>query len=406
MKVLFFLGSPNPSPGADWTRIGFFADYFRNRGHRVYVAGIFSPYSLSKAGLICWKDIKIYNICPIFLIENILSLLFNIFSSFITLPLLLVFLRPNLTIISVPTGESAIGAYFASRRVGAKVIIDYRDEWEDYIINKSRSKIYRGAYRLLKTLMTKIYLKSDLISVVTPAIAKSLFLRGVKNVKVVLNGADVSVFKPYDKVVARRELGLCMDDFIIVYNGGIGGYYRLDVVVRALKKFDSVPRDKVKLLIVGEGPDLPKIMSMAKDFGLENNVVYLGVKNDKVELAEVLSTADVGIVPYDDNPLWRNSLPAKFFEYCSCGIPVIATVYEDSLLAKLINKYEIGLVVPPMDEEKLAEAIRYICENKSFRELAGKRARLFIEEKFDRSKIAEKFLSLVGECMRDEKHVY
>ena len=397
MKVLFFLGFP----GAAWTRIGFFADYFRNRGYKVYVAGIFSPYSPSKTGLIYWKDIKIYNVCPAFWVENILSLLFNIFSSFITLPLLLILLRPDLTIISVPTGEPAIGAYFASRLVGAKVVIDYRDEWEDYTINKSRSKIYREAYRLLKTMMTKIYLKSDLITVVTPTIAKSLSLRGVKNVKIVPNGADVNVFKPYDKVVVRQELELCIDDFIIAYNGGIGGYYRLDVVIKALEKLDSRLRNEVKLLMVGEGPDLPKIMSMAKDFGLENNIVYLGVKNDKVELAKVLSATDVGIVPYDDNPLWRNSLPAKFFEYCGCGIPVIATVYEDSLLAKLINKHEIGLVVPPMDEGKLAEAIRYICENKSFRELAGKRARLFIEEKFNRSKIAEKFLSLVGECMHD-----
>jgi glycosyltransferase involved in cell wall biosynthesis len=50
-----------------------------------------------------------------------------------------------------------------------------------------------------------------------------------------------------------------------------------------------------------------------------------------------------------------------------------------------------------MDEEKLAEAIYYIYENESFREAAGKRARLLIEEKFGRSKISEEFLNLVKE---------
>ena len=400
MKVLFFLGFPNPFPGAAWTRIGFFADYFRKKGHKVYVAGIFSPYSLNKAGLTCWRDIKIYNVCPTFWMESILSLLFNIFSSFITLPLLLVFLRPDLTIISVPAGEPAVGAYFASRLVKAKVVFDYRDEWEDYRINKSRPKIYRGAYRLLKTLMTKIYMKSHLVVAVTSPFAKSLSLRGVRGVKIVPNGADTDVFKPYNKAALRSKLGLPKDDFIIVYNGGIGGYYRLDVVVKALEKLDSRLRDEVKLLMVGKGPDLPKIMSMAKNFGLENNIVYLGVKNDKEELAKILSAADVGIVPYDDSPLWRNSIPAKFFEYCACGLPVIATVKEDSLLAMLIRKYDVGVASPPMNVRKLATVIHRLYRDESFRKEAGKRARLFIEKKFDRNKIAEELLCLVEAITR------
>jgi hypothetical protein len=71
----------------------------------------------------------------------------------------------------------------------------------------------------------------------------------------------------------------------------------------------------------------------------------------------LINESDVGLIPYDDNPLWKNSLPAKFFEYCACEIPVIATAYADSLLAELIRKYDIGLTSPPMNEAKLAEAI-------------------------------------------------
>jgi len=391
MKVLFFLGFPNPFPGAAWTRIGFFADYFRKKGHKVYVAGIFSPYSLNKAGLICWKGIKIYNICPTFWMESVLSLLFNIFSSFITLPLLLVFLRPDLTIISVPAGEPAVGAYFASRLVGAKVVIDYRDEWEDYRINKSRSKIYRGACRLLKTLMTKIYTKSNLVVAVTRPFAKSLSLRGVKNVRVVPNGADVSVFKPYEKKAVRKKLGVREDDFIVAYNGIIGAYYKLDVVIRALKKLEGDLRNKVKLLMVGDGPDLPKLMSMAKNLGLKDNVLYLGVKNNKRELAEILSAADIGVVP---GLYSRGQLPVKVFEYCACGLPVIAAVHNGSLLQELIEKYKIGVTSPPVDEE-LADAIYWLYKNRSFREAAGKRARRLIKEKFDRNKIAEEYLNLI-----------
>ena len=42
MKILFVLGSPNPFPGAGWTRIGFFAEDWSKKGHAVEVLGAFN----------------------------------------------------------------------------------------------------------------------------------------------------------------------------------------------------------------------------------------------------------------------------------------------------------------------------------------------------------------------------
>jgi hypothetical protein len=41
LRILFFLGFANPFPGAGWTRIGFFAKYFKDKGHDVAVIGVF-----------------------------------------------------------------------------------------------------------------------------------------------------------------------------------------------------------------------------------------------------------------------------------------------------------------------------------------------------------------------------
>jgi len=114
-------------------------------------------------------------------------------------------------------------------------VFDVRDEWEDYAINKASSKTFREAYRLLKALMTSLYNKSDLVVAVTQPIARSLKLRGVRGVKIVPNGADINVFRPYEKSVVRRRLGLRDDEFVIVYEGGVGGYYRLDESLKFLQ---------------------------------------------------------------------------------------------------------------------------------------------------------------------------
>ena len=188
------------------------------------------------------------------------------------------------------------------------------------------------------------------------------------------------------------------NDFIIVYSGGIGGYYRLDVVVKAVKKLVDKGLNNVRILIAGDG-EISKILSLARKLGISSHIKYLGSINDKEELAKLIATSDAGIIPYDDNPLWKNSIPAKFYEYCSCGLPVIATVHNGSYLEELIKEHEIGVTSPPLDEEKLASAIYWLYKNKSFREAARIKARWLIEEKFDRNKIAEKYLNLIWKAL-------
>jgi glycosyltransferase involved in cell wall biosynthesis len=251
LKILFFLGSANPFPGAGWTRIGFFTKYFKDRGYDVTVVGIFSPKSLDAAGFKSWNEISIYNVIPTFWAENIFSLVFNVFSSIILAPIIFLVLRPKVVVISLPSGEPAIGAYLASKLTRAKIVFDVRDEWEDYVISRASSKAFRGAYKLLsaRALMTSLYNKADLAVAVTCPIARSLRLRGVRKVEIVPNGADVNVFKPYEKDAVRRRLGLKNDEFIIVYEGGVGGYYRLDAVVRAFAGLDNAVRNKIRLSV-------------------------------------------------------------------------------------------------------------------------------------------------------------
>ena len=52
MKILFILGFANPFPGAGWTRIGFFAEDWSNKGNAIEVQGAFNYALLQKKGFI------------------------------------------------------------------------------------------------------------------------------------------------------------------------------------------------------------------------------------------------------------------------------------------------------------------------------------------------------------------
>lgn len=401
MRILFHYYYPVPHPGAAWRRIGFFAEYLKDKGHKVAIAGAFSLKSLDKAGLSKWRGIRLINLTPIILVENSFSLIFNAISSVITSILPYVLIRPDVVIISVPPGERILGSFIAAKLFGIKIVIDYRDEWEDSMICIAKSRIYKRSAKSLKNFMTRCYLNSDLVVTVTEPLAHSLSLRGLRNVKVVTNGANCNVFRPHSKNVSRRKIGFDIHDFIIVYSGVVGSYYRLDIVVRALKKV--IERGyNVKLLMVGAGADLETVLDLTEQEGLKNNVFYLGARCDELELAEILSACDIGIIPYDSNTLWKNSLPAKALEYFACGLPAIATVYKDSLLGKLIFENGIGMVCDPEDTQALADTVVKVYTDTNLMRDGGSKAVFLIERLFDRRKIAEQFLTLLPE--RGPKH--
>jgi glycosyltransferase involved in cell wall biosynthesis len=138
---------------------------------------------------------------------------------------------------------------------------------------------------------------------------------------------------------------------------------------------------------------------LANELGVVNYVHYMGCIEDKTELARMIAESDIGLIPYDDNPLWKNSVPAKFFEYCACGIPVIANAYTDSLLAHLIISNDIEQVVEPLDITGLVKAINWFWQNHEYMERAGYRARQLIESKYSRESISEKYLMLVNDMV-------
>jgi len=396
MRILFVLGFANPHPGAAWTRIGFFSRHWSNRGQLVEILGAFGYRSFHKKGVKKIDNVIILNIIPTIGLRHMLAFVLNALFSFIVSTFLLIFKKPNVVIVSLPPGSVGLGALMACKLTRTIYVVDYRDEWEDYALGFFTSKVGKFFFSTIKSVASYFYNNSRLIITVTPSFAKSLKYRGVNNVKVIWNGADISIFKPLNKSLVRTKLGLKNNDFVIVYNGFIGSYYKLDIVIRALAKL----RNKIKnfkFIIIGNGPELPHILKLRKRLNLNQKVIYLGTTMNKKEIAEILSAADIGIIP---GLYTKGQLPVKFFEYCACGVPIIALAEEDSLLTRFIRKFEIGIITPPGDDDKLAESIYWIYQNKLYRKMAGKRARSLIEKQFDRNKISDTLLKLVEEVGR------
>jgi glycosyltransferase involved in cell wall biosynthesis len=304
--------------------------------------------------------------------------------------------RPDLVVISVPPGESTIGPYILSKGLGKKVIVDYRDEWEDHLIGISKAQNLQKLNIFIKKLMTKYYKKCNCLITVTDSLLSSLAKRGIRNIHVLPNGADCNIFKPQTGSISyiRETIGFTKDDFIIVYSGVIGEYYDLDVVIRAMNKI-LVEIPKIKLLIIGYGSNhnIEKLKQLSENLGISDHIRFMDAKLDKNELSRIIACGNAGIVPYNKNALWNNSLPVKSFEYFACGLPVIATVNADSQLGKLILDNDIGMICKPENVVELAETIvnMYRSDIRSF----NNRSVSLIRQQFNRETIAQRLRNLI-----------
>lgn len=392
MKIVFVLGLPNPFPGAAWTRISHLGNEWSEHNNSIEVIGTFTFNSLSKRGRTSVGKVSVFNIAFHIDLHNIFAFIFNVSNFFFCSIIYLLISKPKIVIITVPSGDAGLGAIIACKIFRIPYVIDYRDEWEDLEIEYSRGRIEKQFYSFIKRIAYYLYSESHQVVSVTPNICRVLANGGISDVKLIPNGADIKIFKPSVNKVPRKE-------FRLFYSGGVGGYYRLDIVGEAILRLINAGVTDVRLIIAGTGP-VDNFINLANKIGIAKNIEYIGAITEKTELAEEMAQADLGLIPFDDNPLWKNALPAKFFEYCACGIPIIATVYTDSLLATLINEYEIGLVAPPLDAEKLGDIFYLIYHDRSFRLKAGKKARLLVEKEFDRSAIAIKYLNLVENIIK------
>lgn len=397
MKIIFILPYPNPfQGGAGWIRISYFGQYLAKKGHSVTIAGVFSMKSLQSAGFSTWNNLRITNIIPSILINNAFALILNIFSSLIMSLILFAFYRPDVLVISVPNGDIGFGSFIAAKILRIpKIYFDYRDNWEEFALRILSKGAGRAILIVLARLMGYCYERSNGVIAVTPDLVDQLKARNIKNFFLITNGADLDIFRPRPKGESRSKLGLNDGDFIIVHSGLIGAYYKLDTILKALRQMKL---QTIKLIIIGSGSDLPRILKIVEDYGLKENVYYRGSIYEPSTIAEILSACDVGLVPYDRHEMWHNitgALPVKVFEFSACALPLIATTSEDTLLGKFIKTNNIGMISNPDDVNGLVKNIIFLYKNIETLNDMSKRALSLVTDKYDRKKKAQHLFELM-----------
>ena len=179
-------------------------------------------------------------------------------------------------------------------------------------------------------------------------------------VRVVPCGVNLTLFKPVEKGVARKELGLDLDKSVLLYVGRIDplkGIERLLMAGPYLKKYNQ----GIRFLIIGGNgrfqPDLQKLQCLSRDLGIQDSVIFKGrVKQEYLPL--YYSAADVLVVPS-----YHESFGLVALESLSCGTPVIAT--DVGGIGGMIREGRNGYLVVGDISRSIAEKTEIFLSNSS-----------------------------------------
>ena len=192
---------------------------------------------------------------------------------------------------------------------------------------------------------------------------------------IIPNAVDIEKFKP-----PERE----PEDNIVLFVGRLVYRKGIHVLVKALGK---VRIKDVKLLVVGGGYMELLARMLAKAYGVEDKVEFLGVVSEKDKI-ELYRKAKVVVVP----SIFNESFGIVALEAMASGRPVIATRVGG--LEDLVVNGETGILVEPGSEDQLAEAIENLLEDEGYRRKLGVNARRVVEEKYSWDVVLDKIIQV------------
>lgn len=171
------------------------------------------------------------------------------------------------------------------------------------------------------------------------------------------------------------------------------GYFELfEAFEKVLLKFPDV-----LLLAVGPADNQKKDsidISIVKGLGIKNNIIFLGERTD---VDEIYALMDIFVLPS-----WREGFSHSIMEASAMAKPSIASDIRGCRGA--IEPGITGLLVPPKDSPKLAEAIIYLLSNPEKAKEMGRLARKKAEREFDErqvfQKTEEEYKRLIKEKLR------
>lgn len=274
---------------------------------------------------------------------------------------------------------------------GVKFVFDHHDLNPELFISRfgvPNSLGQKIQYRGLRWLERRTFRAAHKITSTNESYKAVAVRRGDRRpdeVTVVRSGPDTQQMRPIYPASPRG-----VDEINLAYLGIMGPQ---DGVDQALLVIDELVNKRghknVTATMLGFGDCLEDLKAQATSLGLDDHVTFTG-RVDRVEIAEYLSRADIGLCPDLKTPLNDLSTMNKTMEYMSYGLPAVSF----DLVETRVSGGDTVQYVPSGDIGAFADAVEALIADPGRRVELGKSARTRVVTELDWRPQAEAYVAV------------
>jgi N-acetyl-alpha-D-glucosaminyl L-malate synthase BshA len=230
--------------------------------------------------------------------------------------------------------------------------------------------------------------KSDRVTAVSAWLREKTYesFSTTKEIDVVHNFVDSEQFRPF---AARKERGPFAKEgeFVIMHASNFRPVKNVPTIIRVFGELHR--RFPVKLLMVGDGPELHRAETMVRERNLSQAVHFVGAQE---YLEDILPLADLFLLPSE-----HESFGLAALEAMSAGVAVVATDVGGT--REVIRHGENGFLHSPRDVDGMVATIGALLEAPERLGAIEDAARRTAVEEFPVARAVERYLAIYEEAL-------
>ena len=160
-----------------------------------------------------------------------------------------------------------------------------------------------------------------------------------------------------EKTELRESLGLKDTDFVMIYPAELSNRKRQIWLINTVSSLLKENND-IHLLLPGKDSLNGKCQELVKELGLENQIHFLGFRND---IPKLLQISDLSV-----SASKQEGLPVNIMEAMYVGLPIVASDCRGN--RDLVKDDENGYIIPLNDSNMFVDRIKKIKNNYNRRE--------------------------------------
>jgi len=196
------------------------------------------------------------------------------------------------------------------------------------------------------------------------------------------NGIDTGRFArlPDVRQAVRSRLGLASGDVVV---GAVGRLVPVKNHRLLVEAFAHAHRhcDRLRLLLVGEGPEREAIQASIAGQGVGDQVILAGERQD---IDSVLNAMDIYVLSS-----FSEGMSLSLLEAMSAGLPVVATAVGGNV--DLVEDGGSGMLVPSGDAAAMQQAIVDLAADAQMRDRMGEASRKIVVARYSRDAMIRRY---------------